>query len=234
MSIYVRPVREQIEHDRVIRHLQAKLKRKYDVTANVGAEQTAASVKLGLQTVYPDLVLLEGGKKLAGVIEVETGESVHHLEAMAQWAPFGRLKVPFHLYVPVQSADIAKRLAADLDAHITELWSYHSIGDQIRLTMVQKTPVPGEARRKADRERAAEKRAADAKPAPRAAKAPAKAGGKTNGKAAAKANGARAAKPAKAAKPKPRVAAKAAPRKPARKAKPAPAKKAARGSAKRR
>lgn len=234
MSIYVRPVREQIEHDRVIRHLQAKLKRKYDVTANVGAEQTAASVKLGLQTVYPDLVLLEGGKKLAGVIEVETGESVHHLEAMAQWAPFGRLKVPFHLYVPVQSADIAKRLAADLDAHITELWSYHSIGDQIRLTMVQKTPVPGEARRKADRERAAEKRAADAKPAPRAAKAPAKAGGKTNGKAAGKANGARAAKPAKAAKPKPRVAAKAAPRKPARKAKPAPAKKAARGSAKRR
>lgn len=234
MSIYVRPVREQIEHDRVIRHLQAKLKRKYDVTANVGAEQTAASVKLGLQTVYPDLVLLEGGKKLAGVIEVETGESVHHLEAMAQWAPFGRLKVPFHLYVPVQSADIAKRLAADLDAHITELWSYHSIGDQIRLTMVQKTPVPGEARRKADRERAAEKRAADAKPAPRAAKAPAKAGGKTNGKAAGKANGARAAKPAKAAKPKPRVAPKAAPRKPARKAKPAPAKKAARGSAKRR
>lgn len=236
MSIYVRPVREQIEHDRVIRHLQAKLKRKYDVTANVGAEQTAASVKLGLQTVYPDLVLLEGGKKLAGVVEVETGESVHHLEAMAQWAPFGRLKVPFHLYVPVQSADIAKRLAADLDAHITELWSYHSIGDQIRLTLVEKTPVPGEARRKADRERAAEKRAADAKPA-RAAKAPAKAGGKSNGKAGGKANGAKAAKPAKAAKaakPKPRAAAKAAPRKPAGKAKSAPAKKAARGSAKRR
>ncbi len=243
MSIYVRPVREQIEHDRVIRHLQAKLKRKYDVTANVGADQTAASVKLGPQTVYPDLVLLEGGKKLAGVIEVETGESVHHLEAMAQWAPFGRLKVPFHLYVPVQSADIAKRLAADLDAHITELWSYHSIGDQIRLTMVQKTPVPGEARRKADRERAAEKRAADAKPAPRAAKAPAKAGGKANGKSGGKANGkagkangvkARPASPAKAAKPKPRAAAKAAPRKPVRKAKPAPAKKAARGAAKRR
>lgn len=194
MSIYVRPVREQLEHDRVIRHLQSKLKRKYDVTMNVGAEQAAASVKAGPQTLFPDLVLTDTdkGRKLAGIIEVETGESVHHLEAMAQWAPFGRLKVPFHLYVPVASADIAKRLASDLGAHITELWSYHSIGDQIRLTLVQKSPIPGEARRVADRERAAEKRAA--KPAPKVAK-PA------------------AAKTAKTAKAKPRPAAKAAPRK---------------------
>ena len=191
MSIYVRPVREQIEHDRVIRHLQSKLKRKYDVAANVGAEQSAASVKGPVGLLFPDLVLTatDRGRKLAGVIEVETGESVHHLEAMAQWAPFGRLKVPFHLYVPVNSADIAKRLAADLGAHVTELWSYHAIGDQIRLTLVQKTPIPGEARRIADRERAAEKRAA--KPAPR---------------------------PAKAAAAKPKVKAKARPAKPARKA----------------
>lgn len=158
MSIYVRPVREQIEHDRVIRFLQIKLKRKYDVAMNVGAEQAAASVKLGTQVLFPDLVLTGSDKKLAGVVEVETGESVHHLEAMAQWAPFGRLKVPFHLYVPVASADIARRLAGDLGAHITELWTFHSLGDQIRLTLVEKTAIPGEARRKADRERAAEKR----------------------------------------------------------------------------
>lgn len=215
MSIYVRPVREQLEHDRVIRHLQSKLKRKYDVTMNVGPDQMAASVKNGPQTLFPDLVLMEGGRKLAGVIEVETGESVHHLEAMAQWAPFGRLKVPFHLYVPVQSADIARRLASDLGAHITELWSYHSIGDQIRLTLVEKTAIPGEARRVADRERAAEKRAAAAKPVKAAKPAP------------------KAAKPApKAAKPKARPAAKPAARKTARK--PAPAKKAAKRPAARR
>ena len=144
MSIYVRPVREQIEHDRVIRHLQGKLKRKYDVAMNVGAEQSAASVKGPAGLLFPDLVLTanDRGRKLAGVIEVETGESVHHLEAMAQWAPFGRLRVPFHLYVPVNCADMAKRLAADLGAHITELWSYHAIGDQIRLALVQKTPLP--------------------------------------------------------------------------------------------
>jgi len=39
--ILVRPVREQLEHDRVIRLLQAKLKRKHDVAMNVGDEQTA-------------------------------------------------------------------------------------------------------------------------------------------------------------------------------------------------
>lgn len=215
MSIYVRPVREQIEHDRVIRFLQAKLKRKFDVAVNVGAEQSAASVKSGLQTLFPDLVLTEG-KKVAAVVEVETGESVHHLEAMAEWAPFGRLKLPFHLYVPAASADIAKRLAADLGAHVTELWSYHAIGDQIRLTLVQKSPVPGEARRKADRERAAEKREAAAKPA-RPAKPAAR----------AKAKSVKPAKPARPAKP----AAKARAAKPVRK--PASRKPAARAAKRR-
>ncbi|MDQ3070753.1 MAG: hypothetical protein M3R55_13610, partial [Acidobacteriota bacterium] len=142
MSIYVRPVREQIEHDRVIRHLQSKLKRKFDVAMNVGPEQFSAAVRAGTQVLYPDLVLATGGKRLEAVIEVETGESVHHLEAMAQWAPFGRLKVPFHLYVPAASADMARRLAADLGAHITELWSYHAIGDQVRTTLVEKTTLP--------------------------------------------------------------------------------------------
>lgn len=200
MSIYVRPVREQIEHDRVIRHLQIKLKRKYDVTMNVGPDQAVAQVKAGTQVLFPDLVLLttDKSRKLAGVIEVETGESVHHLEAMAEWAPFGRLKVPFHLYVPAASADIARRLASDLGAHVTELWTYHAIGDQIRLTLVDKAPVPGEARRKADRERAAEKRAESAKPVK---------------KAASRKTAKPAAKPAKVSKPKP----KARPAKPARK-----------------
>ena len=32
---------------------------------------------------------------------------------MAQWAHYARLKVPFHLYVPMGSVDVARRLAAD-------------------------------------------------------------------------------------------------------------------------
>ena len=38
--ILVRPVREQLEHDRVIRLLQAKLKRKHDVAINIGDDQS--------------------------------------------------------------------------------------------------------------------------------------------------------------------------------------------------
>jgi hypothetical protein len=217
LSIYVRPVREQIEHDRVIRHLQTKLKRKYDVLMNVGTEQAAASVKSGTQLLFPDLVLwtTDKSRKLAGVVEVETGESVHHLEAMSQWAPFGRLKVPFQLYVPAASADIAKRLASDLGAHVTELWTYHAIGDQIRLALVQKAPVPGEARRQADRERAAEKRAKDARPAKGAARPAAKVVKKAAAKSArpakSSASASKARKPAAGAR-KPAAGA----RKPAR------------------
>ena len=88
--ILVRPVREQLEHDRVIRLLQAKLKRKHDVAINVADDQSAA-VRVGTGQMFPDLVLSSQDKahRLEGVIEVETGESVNHLEAMAQWAHFG-------------------------------------------------------------------------------------------------------------------------------------------------
>jgi hypothetical protein len=143
VPILVRPVREQLEHDRVIRHLQAKLKRKYDVAVNIGEEKNAA-VKSGTVLVYPDLVLnaTEKGRKLSGVIEVETGESVNHLEAMAQWTHLGRARVPFHLYVPAGAVDIAKRLCADNSVTISEIWSYHAIGDQIRFTLVHRAPVP--------------------------------------------------------------------------------------------
>lgn len=231
MSIYVRPVREQIEHDRVIRHLHTKFKRKFDVTMNVGPEQTAASVKAGAQVLYPDLVLTttDRARKVAAVIEVETGESVHHLEAMAQWAPFSRLKIPFHLYVPVASADIARRLAADLGAQITELWSYHAIGDQVRLTLVEKSATPSGGRGSGAKAAgpAATKAAKAAKPA-KAVK-PAKAA-----KPAKPAKAAKATKAAKAAKPaKARPARSAKPAKPAKAAKKT-AKPAARGGARRR
>jgi hypothetical protein len=143
VPILVRPVREQLEHDRVIRHLQAKFKRKYDVTINIGEEKNAA-VKSGQLLIYPDLVLnsLEKGHRLAGVIEVETGESVNHLEAMAQWTHLGRSRAPFYLYVPAGAVEIARRLSADNAVTVSELWSYHAIGDQIRFTLVQRAPVP--------------------------------------------------------------------------------------------
>jgi len=139
----VRPVREQLEHDRVIRLLQAKYKRKFDVAINPGNERTAP-VGPPAAPWYPDLVLQSGErtKKLVGVVEVETAESLNNLEAMSQWVTFSKLRVPFHLYVPAAGIDSARRLCTDLQIQAAEMWAYHSIGEQIRFTLVSRTGPP--------------------------------------------------------------------------------------------
>ena len=139
--ILVRPVREQLEHDRIIRLLQAKYKRKFDVAINPGNEQTAPVG--GPPPWFPDLVLQsERGKKLLGVVEVETAESVNHLEAMSQWVAFSRLRTVFHLYVPASMIDVARRLCEDMQITVAEIWAYQVIGDQPRFTLVHRTAVP--------------------------------------------------------------------------------------------
>jgi hypothetical protein len=140
--ILVRPVREQLEHDRVIRLLQAKLKRRHEVATNIGEDQTVP-VRIGQVQIFPDLVLTsgEGGRKLVGTVEVETAESVNHLEAMAQWAHLGRARAPFHLYVPAGCVDMARRLAVENAVNVAEIWSYHTIGDQTRFTLVHRAPT---------------------------------------------------------------------------------------------
>ena len=140
--ILVRPVREQLEHDRVIRLLQARYKRRFSVGVNPGAEQ-AAPVGTAPDLQYPDLVLASPGtgKKLAGVVEVETNESVNQLEAMAQWARLGRLPVEFILVVPSGVAGVARRLCADHGVGVTEICTYHGIGDQIRFAQVHRAPL---------------------------------------------------------------------------------------------
>lgn len=182
--ILVRPVREQLEHDRLIRLLQTKFRRKYDAGMNPGVEQNAA-VGSGPSALYPDLVLLSAdrGRKLQVVIEVETGESVNHLEALAQWAHFGKLRAAFHLYVPAGMVDVARRLSEDNHIHVAEIWSYHIVGDQPRFTLVH--------------------RSKEAPPAPRTrppAKVPAKAAPRPAAPAR-KPKPAAPAKPARVAKP---------------------------------
>ena len=171
--ILVRPVREQLEHDRVIRLLQVKLKRRHDVVTNIGEDQTAP-VRIGQVQIFPDLVLTstERGHRLMGTVEVETAESVNHLEAMAQWAHLGRARAPFHLYVPAGSVDIARRLAAENQVNVAEIWSYHTIGDQTRFTMVHRAPTPEP--RRAPAEKAPRTAAAPRRAKPAARKAPAK------------------------------------------------------------
>src|SRR4051794_22923188 len=131
--ILVRPVREQLEHDRVIRLLQAKYKRKFEVAINPGNEQAMPVGNDGAPW-FPDLVLQsqERGRKLLGTVEVETAESVNHLEAMSQWVAFSKFKAAFHLYVPTVCIDNARRLCSDLNIDVAELWAYQSVGEQIR------------------------------------------------------------------------------------------------------
>jgi len=138
--ILVRPVREQLEHDRVIRLLQAKSRRRYEAGINPGAQQNAV-VGTGPSATYPDLVLqsLERGHRLQAVVEVETGESVNHLEALAQWTHLAKLRAEFHLYVPAGMVEVARRLAQDNQIVVTEIWSYHSIGDQVRFALVHRS-----------------------------------------------------------------------------------------------
>ena len=165
--ILVRPVREQLEHDRVIRLLQAKYKRKFEVAINPGNEQTAPVG--GPPPWYPDLVLqsTEKSRKLLGLVEVETTESVNHLEAMSQWATFSKMRVAFHLYVPVGCVDSARRLCTDLQIPVGEVWAYHAVGDQIRFTLVQRVPQASDGKRAASPEAAPSPKPASPTPRPR-------------------------------------------------------------------
>ena len=54
--ILVRPVREQLEHDRIIRLLHLKSRRRHEASMNPGNEQNAA-VRVGQGSVYPDVLL---------------------------------------------------------------------------------------------------------------------------------------------------------------------------------
>jgi pyruvate/2-oxoglutarate dehydrogenase complex dihydrolipoamide acyltransferase (E2) component len=169
-------------------------------------------VKLGAATFFPDIMLTDG-KKLSGLVEVETGESVNNLEAMAQWVHFAKARVPFHLYVPVQSFEVARRLCQAYGAKVSELWTYRPTHDGFDLVRMVHDPTAPGAAVVAAAAAAAAGRAGGRKPAvkpPATKKAP-------------------AAKKAAARKPAKAPAKKAPARKPAVKAKAAPkARKAAR------
>lgn len=152
--ILVRPVREQLEHDRIIRLLHGKSRRKYDAGMNPGVEQNAP-VSSGTATLFPDLVLYssERGRRLEVVVEVETGESVNHLEALAEWAHFAKLRAAFHLYVPSAMVDVARRLCEDNNITVHEVWAYHAVGDDVRFALIHKSkevPVLGPPMRRSE------------------------------------------------------------------------------------
>ena len=139
--VLVRPIREQVEHDRVIRQLQSRWRRKYEVAINVGNDEEAP-VRVSGRLHYPDLVLTStsSGRRLHGIVEVETAESINHLEAMAEWKHFGKVRGAFYLYVPAGFTDVAERLCADTRVNVTEVWAYYAIGSQVKFSMTYRSP----------------------------------------------------------------------------------------------
>jgi hypothetical protein len=189
----VRPVREQLEHDRIIRLLHGKFRRKYEAGMNPGVEQNMP-VGAGPTALFPDLVLLsqDRGHKLQVIVEIETGESVNHLEALAQWAHYGRIRAAFHLYIPASMVDVARRLTQDNQIHVAELWSYHVVGDEPRFTLVH-------------RNRDAISAAARARPVPKSTPKPTIAATVPPPRAAKPSAAAKAIKPKSKPKPKPKA-----------------------------
>ena len=200
--ILTRPVREQLEHDRVIRLLQVRYKRKHDVIMNPGPEQNQ-SVTVGELAVFPDLLLFgEKGKKLQGTVEVETGESVNQLEALAEWGVFSKLRVPLHLYVPPSSVETTRRLCTELQIPVAEIWTFHLQFDQARFTMVYRAPdaVIPKTKPAPPAKSAKPKVAAKAKPAPKSKAAKPKPTAKPKAAAKAKPKGGAKKKSVKAGK----------------------------------
>ena len=148
--ILVRPVREQFEHDRVIRLLHTRWRRRYEVGVNLSGEPTAP-LRFGVRTLFPDLILTtnDRARRLHCVVEVETYESLNYLEAMAQWIPFARVRAPFHLYVPIGGVETAKRLCAEKGIVVDEIWSYHTVGSEVRFTLARRAPAKAKTKRKA-------------------------------------------------------------------------------------
>jgi len=217
--IFTRPYREQHEHDRIIRQLQARYKRKHEVVINPGHEQHG-SVTVGELAVYPDLLLYSQAPThhLEATVEVETSESVHLLEARAEWGVFSQVPVPFVLYVPMSMLDTARRIIDEQHWLVSEIWTYLPGMDQLRFVQVFKHPQPpvvvppkGPARVKATSpSKTAPGTAAKSPAAPAHAPASAKAAAKPSGKPTAKAAGKASSKPTPT--PAPKVASKTAPK----------------------
>ena len=208
MPIVIRPIREQFEHDRVIRQLQTWFKkRRYSVAINPGNTEEV-SITVGGRALYPDLLLTrtDGDRRHHDVVEVETGESINHLEALAEWAHLAKVRGAFFLYVPAGHADLARRLCEEKKIRYSEIWTYYIIGGQVGFSMAFRSAAATRALKKAKVAKAAKPKA-KSKSVKKTAKKTAKTAKKQTAKPAKKAKTVKKTRPAtktKAAKKKSR------------------------------
>ena len=82
--------------------------------------------------------------------EQPIGDSAVPRLALAEWAHFSKTRAAFHLYVPAGMVDVARRLSEDNHIFVAEIWSFHTVGDQVRFTLVHRNrevpPAPPRVR----------------------------------------------------------------------------------------
>ena len=115
--ILTRPIREQLEHDRIIRQLQARYKRKHEVLINPGPEQNH-SVMVGDLAVYPDLLLytMERGRRLEGT---NRGRDRRVSEPTRSAGGVGRVQQAQGSVLLVRATAVDRLCAADLHGAAT-------------------------------------------------------------------------------------------------------------------
>ena len=83
---------------------------------------------------YPDIVVvwlyvIDNVKEIG---EVETSDSVNETEALSQWLEYGKLGVPFDLFVPSETYTNAHELVKKYEIKLSEIVPYSYEGGRIR------------------------------------------------------------------------------------------------------
>ena len=109
----VRTAHKQDEHDRVITALERVYKkRRFRVYKNPDGEQNT-NIK-GHLDLWPDLIVVDAGKRVRFIEEVETEDSVSEVHAREQWVPYSRIGTDFYLRVPYGSHSRARSILRSL------------------------------------------------------------------------------------------------------------------------
>jgi hypothetical protein len=83
---------------------------------------------------YPDIVVvwlyvIDNVKEIG---EVETSDSVNETEALSQWLEYGKLGVPFDLFVPSETYTNAHELVKKYEIKLSEIVPYSYEGGRIK------------------------------------------------------------------------------------------------------
>ena len=125
----------QASHDKALKDIATSpryLKKWGKVVTNPGSAKIQS-----VNGQYPDIVVLwlyviDNVKEIG---EVETNDSVNETEALSQWLEYGKLGVPFDLFVPPETYTNARELVKKYDIRLREIVPYSYEDGRIKLSV---------------------------------------------------------------------------------------------------